>query len=294
MAKGKKGKPARSSRQQKSRDIARQKGKQIRHAKLRRRVVFGSVFVLVGCVSVGGWLGWRNGDIQRIVENTHKGFWQMTANAGFKVEKVYLSGRETTDVKAINEVLDVQRGSPILAVSVTDVKARLEALPEVRSATVERELPNTLHIKITERTPVAVWQHEGKEVPVDMDGKLLANRKLETGGHYLVVAGEDAPAHVGALMETLTKDKELYGKVIAAVRVGDRRWNLKLAGDITLMLPEEGMEKAWLRLAKVEREQKILSKAIETIDMRIENRIFMKTNANDQKEMIVATDAKST
>jgi cell division protein FtsQ len=61
--------------------------------------------------------------------------------------------------------------------------------------------------------------------------------------------------------------------VESAVLVSGRRWNLRLKGGIEVRLPEEGMNAAWHRLAQMERETRLLKKAITAIDLRQPDRV---------------------
>ena len=40
----------------------------------------------------------------------------------------------------------------------------------MRSAAIERRLPGTLFVRLVERHPLAVWQHDGKQELIDRDG----------------------------------------------------------------------------------------------------------------------------
>ena len=55
----------------------------------------------------------------------------------------------------IIETTAIEASGSIFAFDVDEVEAQLLALPEISSATVNRRLPGTLKIKITERVPVA-------------------------------------------------------------------------------------------------------------------------------------------
>ena len=62
----------------------------------------------------------------------------------------------------------------------------------------------------------------------------------------------------------------------AAVRVGERRWNLRLDNGVEVRLPEEGAEAALAELVRLAREQDILSRDIKAIDLRFPDRLIVK------------------
>ena len=68
-----------------------------------------------------------------------------------KLEALTVEGRSMTAPEDVLAALDVQRGSPIMTIDVAEARAALEALPWVKAAQVERQLPNTVHVMIQER-----------------------------------------------------------------------------------------------------------------------------------------------
>src|SRR5690606_16656535 len=88
-----------------------------------------------------------------------------------------------------------------------------------------------------------------------------------------LVVGEDAPSHTAQLLSVLVEFPYLFERVTAAIRVGERRWNIRIKSkdnrrEIEVKLPEENPEKAWERLDKLVNSDKILEKDIRTIDLR--------------------------
>src|SRR6185437_5528162 len=63
-----------------------------------------------------------------------------TARLGLVVTEIEVTGRQTTDAATIMEALGATRGTPIFAVDPGRAKEKLQALPWVRSAAIERRL----------------------------------------------------------------------------------------------------------------------------------------------------------
>ena len=95
----------------------------------------------------------------------------------------------------------------------------------------------------------------------------------------MLVVGEDAPSHTRELLDALASKPEIYKQVAAAVRVGERRWNLKFKNGVELKLPEQNSDEAWKQFTQMEEEHHILSRPIVYIDMRMQDRVFIKTQA---------------
>jgi len=199
-----------------------------------------------------------------------------SAVLGLVVGDIEVVGRETTDRATIMAALAAERGTPILAVSPSRAKEKLESLPWVRSATIERRLPGTLVVRLVERHPLAVWQHAGKHELIDREGAVIPVRDLTRFARLPTVVGDDAASHATALIDMLAREPELAGRVTAAVRVDDRRWNLQIDNAIDVLLPETNLAEAWARLAAQERANKLLQRDIRTVDMRLPDRLVLR------------------
>ena len=61
--------------------------------------------------------------------------------------------------------------------------------------------------------------------------------------------------------------------MLAAARVGQRRWTLYLDNGVTVALPEKDVEKAMARVEELDRTHDLLSKGIKGIDLRLAGRV---------------------
>ena len=196
---------------------------------------------------------------------------------GLSVEEVLVIGREKTDAADILEALGAVRGAPILDIDVPAAKARISALPWVRSAEIIRHLPNSLHITLTEYTAYALWQHQGQYTLIDRDGTAIIN-VANAPPEMPVIVGPDAPNYAAALFAALDEQKDIRRRVKAAVRFGGRRWDVLLDamdGGITIKLPEKNIADALSGLAVLDDKYQLLSRAVSEIDLRIEGRLVV-------------------
>lgn len=199
-----------------------------------------------------------------------------SAALGLVVRDIEVEGRETTDAATIMAALAADRGTPILAVSPSLAKEKLEGLPWVRSAAIERRLPDTLMVRLVERHPLAVWQHAGKHELIDREGAVIPVKDLTRFARLPTVVGDDAASRAAALIDMLAREPELAARVTAAVRVDDRRWNLRIDNAIDVLLPETNPAEAWARLAAQERANTLLQRDIQTVDMRLPDRLVLR------------------
>jgi cell division protein FtsQ len=102
------------------------------------------------------------------------------------VDHVRVSGGEHTDPAAVAVASGVPRGAPLVTLDTGAVARRVEALPWVRTARVERRWPGTIGIAISERRPAATMPAgEGRTALVDATGRVLAVVDAGTAGAAL-------------------------------------------------------------------------------------------------------------
>lgn len=236
---------------------------------------------------IGGpvWL-WQSGIAATAMDEAHSGFLTLTLRMGFAIDNVYLKGRDETTRRQILAALKVKRGQPILAFDPYRAKERLEALPWVQSASVIRHLPDTIRVRLTERRAMALWQQNSKLMLVDRQGVVIQRHDLNRFAHLPIIIGKDAPAHAEVMIDILKTAPEIYARVEAIVRVGQRRWNLRLDNGIDIRFPETGVRSALNRLVKANRRQQLLARDVTVIDLRFPDRLVIRTAPGRRKQMM--------
>lgn len=251
----------------------------------RSPVLIGAMAAgLLVLAAAGVWRVHQSGWVPRVADQVR---WQMiaaSARLGLKVDEVLVVGRRETTQRQLLNAVGLARGAPILAFNVEDAKKRVEKLPWVKSATVERLLPSTVLLTVEERQPLALWQNKGAFALIDTDGEVILNNGLERFSELVVVVGADAPAHAGELLKVLATQPELKALVKAAVRVGGRRWNLRLKNDIDVRLPEENPAAAWHRLAEYEKTHRVLERDVQILDLRLPDRLIVRKAPKPPKD----------
>jgi cell division protein FtsQ len=217
-----------------------------------------------------------------------------TARLGLVVVDVKVEGRETTDRDTILTTLGAAPGTPILAISPSRAKEQLEALPWVRSAVVERRLPDTLYVRLVERKPLALWQHGNKLELIDREGAVIPVARLDRFAKLPMVVGASAASHAAELLDMLATEPDLASRVSAAVRVGDRRWNLRIDNAIDVLLPADSPASAWAQLAQLERSSAILKRDVQVVDVRLPDRLVLRVNTETPKEAPPPKKGRST
>jgi cell division protein FtsQ len=243
----------------------------------RRRSTL-AVIVLLGIGALAGTGTWAVDSGWALTTFNHAK-WAMiktSAEQGFTVEDVLVTGRGETKNTDLLDALGVARGAPILAYDFNSAKTRVEGLPWVLSARIERLLPNTLVVHLIERRPIALWQNQGQFALIDEEGVVITRDNLGRFSNLIQIVGEDAPSQVGGLLELLSTQPKLKDRVKAAVRVGGRRWDLVLNSGIDIRLPENGAPQALARLSDFEQETGVLGRKVSILDLRMPDRVIVR------------------
>lgn len=211
----------------------------------------------------------------------------MAAASGLRVTEIVIEGRANTPEPVLRAAIGVNPGDPILGFSLEETRVRIEMIPWVEHATVERRLPGMLVINLQERRPFAIWQNQGKFVLVDRAGQVVANQDVAQFRHLPLIVGQGAPVAAATLLDVLRDRPALAEKVLASVRVGERRWNLRMTNGADVMLPEGHEVVALDRLVQLQQDRSVLDRPLAAIDMRLPDRLVFRPKADVKDGAIV-------
>ena len=200
----------------------------------------------------------------------------MTADAGMRVSDIVIEGLANTPEPVLRRELRVNTGDPIVGFSLEQARMRIERLTWVAHATVERRLPGTIVVVLTERRPFAIWQFQGKDVLIDRDGQPVTDEELSKYHHLPLIVGAGAPRAARTLLEAMRERPAIQSRVLAAMRIGERRWNLRLRNGTDVMLPEGHEADALDRLLLLQRDAALLDRPLAAIDMRLPDKLVLR------------------
>lgn len=196
------------------------------------------------------------------------------------IDDVVTEGRVMTPPGQLRTALGVSVGDRLLGFSLDDARTRIERLTWVQTATVERRLPGTLVVTLTERRPFAVWQSGGRFQLIDRAGQVVAEQDpVKDAAAFSVlplVVGPGAPEAAAVLLDQLASLPLLRSRVVAAIRVGERRWNLRLSSGADVLLPEGQELPAMTRLLELHGTHALLDRPVQVLDMRGGDRLVLR------------------
>jgi len=205
---------------------------------------------------------------------------RISAGASLPVQDIVVEGRSLTPEGTLRAALGVAKGDKMLGFSPEAARARIERLTWVQRATVERRLPGTVVVHLVERRPFAVWQTRDKFVLIDRAGQVVAEQDpVKDAAAFAtlpLVVGPGAPEFAAALLDQLAAQPSLRARVVAAIRVGERRWNLRLNNGADVLLPEGAEAPAMSRLMELQAAQSLLDRPLQAVDLRLPDRMVVR------------------
>ncbi len=218
-----------------------------------------------------------------LLKNSANSFHNVAINKGFKIKSITVKGRKYTPRNDILRSIDADRGQSIFRVDVAQVKQNLNKIGWIKTATVERRFPDTIFITIKERTPSVIWQLNRKLKLVDRQGTIITNKNIRRFSHLKVLVGKSANKNIDGFFKLISSSKLLEQITTAGVFISERRWNVMLLGKIEVKLPASGAVDAWQLLANYAKEKNLFARNIESIDLRVPNKILLKLNQDKKK-----------
>ena len=159
------------------------------------------------------------------------------------------------------------------------MRAEIEALDPVKSASLRVGQSGLLEISLTPRVPVAVWRDGTVLRLIDAEGinsGTLAARAERSD--LPLIAGEGAEENIVEALALFATASPLLDRVRGLVRMGERRWDLVLDRDQRILLPSDGAVAALDRVLALNDAQDLLARDIAVVDMRNANRPTVRMN----------------
>ena len=244
-------------------DVAslRRNQRQIRIAKLL--VLLRNVVILGVFVAGGIWV------------------WQHTqSDARFAVKNIEFEGAKHTPRATIDRVAKQYVGLNFFQINIARVQRDLGGVGWISRIDVEKKLPDTMRIRITERTPVALARIGAQLKYVDEKGAAFAELTTAAGDDDLPIItgaqGDELARAVALLVDLRTRDREIYSRISEVRPVPPRGFALfdrELGAFV--YADADGASTKWRSLYGILRAES--NPRIEYADLRFADRVIVKT-----------------
>ena len=131
-------------------------------------------------------------------------------------------------------------------------------------------------VLIEERQPYAIWQINQTHHVIDPDGYVIDAADPRDFLDLPRVVGEGANREAHAVIALLELHPEIRDRVTNAIRVGERRWNLRLQSGGDVLLPEDDPASALALLAAMHEERGVLDYEAQILDLRNAGEMVMR------------------
>lgn len=187
--------------------------------------------------------------------------------SGFKIKKIEIIGGSPRVASMVRDSIQTNEGESIFKKSSAELYMNVKKIPWVKSAIVQKSLPNIVKLKITEATPIAIYQHNSKSTLIDEDGNFIEDVKEKPAG-MPIISGINANKKAKEILGVIVKFEELKERLEILSFVRERRWDMTISG-VQVKLPEKNLEDALDVLSILMKSGKINKNTVDSIDLRL-------------------------
>jgi len=208
--------------------------------------------------------------------------WQHTqSDSRFAVKQIEITGAKHTPRAALASVTSAYTGTNLFKIDIARVQNDLRGLAWVSRIDIEKKLPDTLRINVTERTPVALVRNGERIQYVDERGVTFAELSPEVGDDDLPLIsnadGAELARAVAFVRALRTSDPLLYSRVSEVHPIAPRGFALfdRELGALVYANADDVSSK-WRGLYSIAKAEHLGRGAIEYADLRFADRIVLK------------------
>jgi cell division protein FtsQ len=245
-----------------------------------RAGIAATVLILLGSTGFGIVRGGHVDELTSALSDTRNA---IANSAGFRIISVGINGRKQLTQDEVLAIGGVNGRSSLLFLDAAAVRDRLKANPWIADATVHKFYPGELQIDIVERSAFALWQQDGRLSVISDDGAVLEPYLSRRFISLPLVVGKGAETRAKDFLALLARYPQVKSVTRAAIFVGERRWNLRLKDGLDIRLPENDVGNALAALSKLDKDEKLFSRDIVAVDMRLPDRLTVQLSDDAAK-----------
>jgi cell division protein FtsQ len=115
------------------------------------------------------------------------------------------------------------------------------------------------------------------------DGAVLEPYVTRRFASLPLVVGKGAETGAKDFLALVARYPELNSQLKAVIFIGERRWNLRFKDGLDIRLPETDVGNALATLVRLDKEDRLLSRDITMIDMRLADRLTVRLSDDAAK-----------
>jgi cell division protein FtsQ len=206
---------------------------------------------------------------------------QTQSDARFAVRHIEVAGAVHVPAAALSAITARYLGLNLFKIDIANVQHDLGSLPWVERIAIEKKIPDTLRIKVIERSPVALAARAGRLEYVDARGVVLAPLSPAVGDADLPIITADTAEELTRTVkfaESLRRQDTAVFSRIAEIRpvvpAGFAVFDRELGA--TVYVNDADASAQWRSLYAILAAEKLGHAAIEYADLRFSDRVIIK------------------
>ena len=200
---------------------------------------------------------------------------------GFTINNIQILGIKNIPKETIIKIVNNENKSNIFNVNLLNIYNNLRNNDWVKELYIERVLPNTIKISIIEKEAIGIWQYEMSNKLITKNGEIISTANINKFKIDLpIIHGNDANKNANSILKILETNKVLTKNIWSLDYINNRRWNLHFKQGIIVLLPSEGVLRAWNEIIKLQKNYDVLNLGLTELDLRNPNKILGKISVD--------------
>ena len=200
---------------------------------------------------------------------------------GFTINNIQILGIKNIPKETIIKIVNNENKSNILNVNLLNIYNNLRNNDWVEELYIERVLPNTIKISIIEKEAIGIWQYEMSNKLITKNGEIISTANINKFKIDLpIIHGNHANKNANSILKILETNKVLTKNIWSLDYINNRRWNLHFKQGIIVLLPSEGVLRAWNKIIKLQKNYDVLNLGLTELDLRNPNKILGKISVD--------------
>ena len=222
----------------------------------------------------------------------------LTTDSRFEVQKLAVSGLKHVEENQVLATAGFEVGTNVFHVKLDRIRERVEELPWVQHALVERVLPDKIIIKIVEREPIGLARIKGEVFQFDIDARILDPDPVN-GSSFPILDGLHMDDHKRNLEKV-----DLYRRIVedlgqtalSEIHISDSQEVTVVSASDPLLVNLGTVEfrNRWIKYLQLKPQiQRQYPQAVR-VDLRFRNQVIVRMKDDETSENIVWGVRKNT
>ena len=233
--------------------------------------------VLAALIAAGVFLSWTDGGRStRLADPMALQLDRLAEGIGLGLQEITVGGHRRTKQQEIYNAMGLGNVRSFVLFDSQVVRRQIENLPWIDRAEIRRSFPWRIEVRVNERSPFALWRHQGSDIIIDRSGRHLEIVEFGRVRSLPLVAGIGAEPVAHEILDAVAKWPDLLLATSLARRIDRRRWDLILSGSRRIQLPARNFSQAVADLMAGRRGRRLFDRHFVEADFRLSDQVTLR------------------